>query len=149
MSILEASSSPWTARVLSILRIVAGLIFLTTGSGSLFGFPASDPPRPAPDPWTELWIGSVLQLVGGLALTLGLLTRPVAFVLAGEMAVAYFQFHFPKSFFPSVNGGTAAALSSLLFLYFSLAGAGPWSLDAKVARAEPRLVTGAADPARV
>src|SRR5262249_39400907 len=119
MSILEASSSPWTGRMLSVLRIVAGLLFVTYGTGTLFGIPASDPPRAVPDPMTESWIGAALQLVGGLAILFGLFTRPVAFVLAGEMAVAYFQFHFPASFFPSVNGGTAAVLYCFVYLYLT------------------------------
>ena len=77
------------------------------------------------------WFGGVLETFGGGLLLLGLFTRPVAFILSGEMAVAYFQFHFPKGFWPTMNGGMPAVLYCFLWFYFSAAGAGPWSLDAK------------------
>ena len=80
---------------------------------------------------TQIWIGGVLEVFGGGLILLGLFTRPVAFILSGEMAVAYFQFHFPNGFWPVVNGGVDAALYCFVWLYFSAAGAGPWSLDAK------------------
>jgi putative oxidoreductase len=80
---------------------------------------------------SQLWIGGVLELVGGALLLLGLFTRPAAFVLSGMMAVAYFQFHFPHSFWPTLNNGVPAVLYCFIWLYFSAAGAGPWSLDAK------------------
>jgi putative oxidoreductase len=79
---------------------------------------------------SQMWIGALLEIVGGTLLLVGLFTRPVAFVLAGEMAVAYFQFHYPTSFWPTVNQGMPAFLYSFVWLYFSAAGAGPWSLDA-------------------
>lgn len=79
---------------------------------------------------SQLGLGAVLEVVGGSLLVLGLFTRPVAFLLAGEMAVAYFQFHAPKGFWPTVNGGQLAILFCFVWLYFSAAGAGPWSLDA-------------------
>ena len=79
---------------------------------------------------SQLWIGGVLETFGGLLLLVGLFTRPVAFLLAGEMAVAYFQFHAPNGFWPTMNGGSAAVLYCFVWLYFSAAGAGPWSLDA-------------------
>ena len=87
---------------------------------------------------SEMGIGGLLEVFGGLAIVLGLFTRPVAFVLSGEMAVAYFQFHFPQSPFPTVNGGTPAVLYCFLYLYLCFAGGGAWSLDAAIARARRR-----------
>ena len=81
-------------------------------------------------PLSEVWIGGVLEVFGGVLVLVGLFTRPIAFVLSGEMAVAYFQFHFPQGFWPVMNGGVPAALYCFVWLYFSAAGAGPWSLDA-------------------
>lgn len=132
--IFEPAQSPWTGRMLAIFRIVAGLIFFSAGTMKVFGFPPGPPEMPAFDPLTQVGIGGLLEVVGGLAIVLGLLTRPVAFVLAGEMAVAYFQFHAPASFFPTVNQGIPAILYCFLFLYLTFAGAGPWSLDALIAR---------------
>jgi putative oxidoreductase len=134
MSIFEPSLSPWTGRMLSILRVVSGLIFITAGTTILFRYPPPPAPMPPFSLMSQLGIGGMLEMIGGLAITLGLFTRPVAFVLAGEMAVAYFQFHYPQSLFPTVNMGVAAALYCFLFLYFTFAGAGPWSLDALIAR---------------
>ncbi len=125
----------WTAsgpHLQSILRIAAALMFMLPGAMKLFAFPVGMPPNGATAPFlTQFWIGGALEVVGGALLALGLFTRPVAFVLSGEMAVAYFQFHFPQGFWPTVNGGMAAALYCFVWLYFSAAGAGPWSLDAK------------------
>lgn len=138
MSIFAPSPSPWTGRILSILRIVAGAIFLSAGTMKAFGYPASPMPMPPFDPMTQIGIGALLEVVGGLAIVLGLATRPVAFVLSGEMAVAYFQFHAPQSFFPTANNGTAAVLYCFSYLYLAFAGAGPWSLDALIARRASR-----------
>ena len=127
--------SVWTPRVLSILRIVAALIFFEHGSQKLLGFPPTDE-QPA---FLSLsWIAGVLELVGGALLALGLFTRPVAFVLAGEMAVAYWLAHAPRSFFPVENGGDAAILYCFVFLYVAFAGGGPWSVDALWAREQRR-----------
>jgi putative oxidoreductase len=136
MSILEPSPSPWTGRMLSLLRIMAGLIFITAGTTKMFGYPPPPAQMPPFSLMTQMGIGATLEVIGGLAITLGLFTRPVAFVLAGEMAVAYFQFHHPQSFFPTVNMGVAAVLYCFLFLYFTFVGAGPWSIDALLARAK-------------
>ncbi len=122
--------------MLSIFRIVAGLMFLSAGTMKLFGYPPSPGPMPPIALWSQLGVGGMLELVGGLAVTLGVLTRPVAFVLAGEMAVAYFQFHAPHAFFPTTNNGVPAVLYCFLFLYLMLAGAGPWSVDALIARSQ-------------
>jgi putative oxidoreductase len=128
MSILE--TSPWADRMLSVLRVVAGLVFVSAGTMKLFGYPPSPVSIPPFSLMSELGVGGLLETFGGLAIVLGVLTRPVAFVLAGEMAVAYFQVHVPRSFFPPVNGGMPAVLFCFLFLYLSFAGGGAWSLDA-------------------
>jgi putative oxidoreductase len=112
---------------LSIVRIVVGLLFLEHGSAKLLGFPA--PPNPVPAMMTLLWTQGVIELVGGLLLAIGLFTRPVAFILAGDMAVAYFMAHAPKNFFPLLNGGDAAILYCFIFLLFFVAGPGRWSVD--------------------
>jgi putative oxidoreductase len=118
----------WAPRVLSVLRIAAALFFMQHGMQKLFGLP----PRtaPAPEFLTLLWFAGVLEFAGGLLVLLGLFTRPVAFLLSGEMAVGYFIAHAPKSFFPALNGGDAAGLYCFIFLYLAVAGAGPWSADA-------------------
>ncbi|MFN2564939.1 MAG: DoxX family protein [Gemmatimonadaceae bacterium] len=142
MSIFEASRSPWTGRMLSVFRVVAGLIFVTSGTMKLFGYPPN--PMPGMEPialMSQMGVGGVLEVVGGLAIVLGVLTRPVAFVLAGEMAVAYFQFHAPQSFFPTNNGGIPAILYCFLYLHLMFAGAGPWSIDAMIARSRPERRT--------
>jgi putative oxidoreductase len=122
----------WAPRVLSILRIVAGLLFFEHGASKLLGFPPSD--HSGVDFLTLPWFAGVLELVGGALLFLGLFTRPVAFILSGEMAFAYWMAHAPKSPFPVVNGGDAAILYCFLFLYLAFAGGGPWSVDALLRR---------------
>ncbi len=126
-----AKWSAWAPYLQSVLRIVAALMFMLAGTMILFAFPAGIPPTGGTAPlMSQIWIGGVLELIGGALLFLGLFTRPVAFLLAGEMAVAYFQFHAPQAFWPTMNGGVAAVLYCFVWLYFSAAGAGPWSLDA-------------------
>ena len=123
--------SGWGPELQSLLRIVAALIFILSGTMKLFAFPAGIPPDGGTVPWlSQLGFGAALEVVGGGLVLIGLFTRPVAFVLSGEMAVAYFQFHFPGGFWPMVNGGIPAVLYCFVWLYFSAAGAGPWSLDA-------------------
>ena len=117
-------------KLLSVLRMVAGLLFLLAGTSKLFAFPVGLPPGVTVEFPSQIWIGGALEVVGGALLLLGLFTRPTAFILSGEMAVAYFQFHAPQGFWPTVNGGVPAVPDCFLFLYFSAAGAGPWSLDA-------------------
>jgi putative oxidoreductase len=115
----------WSSQLLSILRIVAGLGFIHHGVSKYFGLP------PFPMPLNPLlYTAGALELVGGTLIILGLFTRPVAFILSGMMAIAYFMAHAPKSFFPAVNGGEAAMLYAFIFLYFAAAGAGAWSIDA-------------------
>ncbi len=121
----------WAPRVLSILRIVAGLLFFEHGMSKLLGFPPSDH---SAEFLTLPWFAGVLELVGGALVLIGLFTRPVAFILSGEMAFAYWMAHAPKSPFPLVNGGDAAILYCFVFLYLAFAGGGPWSLDALLRR---------------
>lgn len=120
----------WSPRLLSMLRIVTGLLFLQHGMAKLIGFPhvaAFDNLQL----FTLLGLSGVLELVGGLLVTLGLFTRPTAFVLSGMMAVAYFMVHAPQNVFPLINQGELAVLYCFVFLYLAAAGPGPWSLDAK------------------
>lgn len=115
-----------------ILRVVASVMFLMAGTMKLFAWPMGIPPDGSTAAFgTQIWIGGFLEVVGGLLMLLGLFTRPVAFILSGQMAVAYFQFHQPQGFWPTQNGGVPAVLYCFLWLYYSAAGAGPWSLDAK------------------
>ena len=118
-------------RILSIVRIVAALLFMHVGSAKLFGVPVAVMPggRTAVA-WTLPWFAGVLEVFGGFLLLIGLFTRPVAFLLSGEMAVAYFKGHAPHGFWPVVNQGQPAILYCFLWLYYSAAGPGPWSLDA-------------------
>ncbi|QLP98867.1 MAG: DoxX family protein [Rhodoblastus sp.] len=118
----------YTPYALALLRIVAGLIFMLHGAQKLFGFPAVSAGG-MPPALSFMWFGGVLELVGGLLIALGLFTRPVAFVVSGEMAVAYWMFHAPKSFYPVLNGGDAAILYCFVFLLFVFAGPGAMSLD--------------------
>ena len=119
----------WGPRMLSVLRIVAALIFLEHGTMKLLGFPVGPPEQ------TNVALGSIpgiaglIELFGGTLLLLGLFTRPVAFILSGEMAVAYWMAHAPQSPFPAVNMGDAAILYCFIFLYLVFVGPGPWSLD--------------------
>jgi putative oxidoreductase len=121
----------WAPRLLSVLRVVAGFLFMQVGTAKLFAFPAAVMPDGGTAAVGSLaWFAGLLEVLGGPLLILGLFTRPVAFLLSGEMAIAYFYGHAPQGFWPVLNQGTDAALYSFLFLYFSAAGAGPWSLDA-------------------
>lgn len=123
------NSSPWSDRALAVLRIVAGAVFISYGTMKVFGVPHGAVAMPPFDPTSQLGVAGMLEVGGGIALVLGLLTRPIAFILCGEMAVAYFQGHFPQSPWPTVNNGVPAVLYCFLFLYFAFAGAGAWSLD--------------------
>jgi putative oxidoreductase len=117
----------WTPRLLSVLRIITAFLFMSHGMQKILGVPV---PRPeAVDLWSRSGIAGQLELVGGLLLLLGLFTRPVAFILSGEMAFAYFIAHAPQSFWPLINRGELAVLYCFVFLYLCVAGGGPWSLD--------------------
>ncbi len=121
----------WTPHLLSVLRIFAAFLFMQVGTAKLFALPGAVMPDGGTAPLGSLaGIAGVLETFGGLLLLIGLFTRPVAFLLSGEMAVAYFYAHAPQGFWPVLNQGAPAALYSFLFLYLSAAGAGPWSVDA-------------------
>ncbi|EYD74416.1 putative membrane protein [Rubellimicrobium mesophilum DSM 19309] len=119
-------------RMLSVLRFVSALTFFAHGTQKVLWFPVSEMHPPV---GSIFWIAGVLELVGGALLMLGLFTRPVAFILSGLMAAAYFIAHAPQSLYPALNGGDAAILYCFAFLYFVFAGGGVWSLDALLARA--------------
>jgi putative oxidoreductase len=120
------SVAEWEPRVLSVLRFVVGLLFMEHGLAKLFGFPTS---AMHPAMFQLLWFAGVIETVGGFMLAIGLFTRYVAFLMSGEMAIGYFNSHFPKSFFPLVNGGDAAVLYCFIFFYIFVAGGGCWSAD--------------------
>jgi putative oxidoreductase len=110
--------------VLSILRIIVALLFLEHGLQKYFGFPSAGPPMTS-----LLYVQGVIEIVGGILLLVGAYTRVVAFILAGDMAAAYFMAHFPLSFFPALNGGDAAVLFCFVFFYLLFAAGGSWSVD--------------------
>ncbi len=115
--------------VLSILRIIAGFLFLQHGTQKLFGYPM--PPPGGKPPVVSLYgIAGLLEFIGGILVMIGFVTRPVAFILSGEMAVAYFMVHAPQGFWPTKNEGETAVFYCFLFLYFVFVGPGPWSIDA-------------------
>ena len=122
-----------------LLRVVAGLVFVQAGGMILFGWFGGMPGGATVPLLSQTGIGGALEFFGGVAMILGLLTRPVAFVLSGEMAVAYFQFHQPQGTWPIQNQGVPAVLLCFIFLFFAAHGAGPWSLDG--ARSRRREVT--------
>ena len=129
---LTAKWSTWGPYLQSVLRVAAASMFILFGTMKLFAILAGVSPAGGTVPLiSQMGLGAILEVFGGGLLLVGLFTRPVAFLLAGEMAVAYFQFHAPQGFWPTMNGGVAAALYCFIWLYFSAAGAGPWSLDAR------------------
>lgn len=121
----------WEPRVLSILRIMVGLLFMEHGTAKLLGFP---PGPAAPAMFSLLWCAGVIEMVGGALVALGLFTRVAAFIMSGEMAVGYFMSHAPRNFFPLLNQGDAAVLYCFIFLYLAVAGGGCWSLDRVIMR---------------
>lgn len=133
MSITERWVS-WAPQILSLLRIAASLMFINAGTVKLFSFPDPMPGGFTAPLLSQTGIGGILEFFGGILLLVGLYTRPLAFVMSGMMAVAYFQFHFPMGFFPSKNMGVPAALYCFVWLYFSSAGAGIWSVDSLLER---------------
>lgn len=122
-------TTTWAPRALSVLRIMAGLLFMAHGTQKLLGFPASGDGAGGPLPTMMLIAGSI-ELVAGALIAIGLFTRPAAFLASGLMAFAYFIAHAPQSFFPVLNGGDAAVLFCFVFLYLAAAGGGEWSIDA-------------------
>ena len=117
----------WRPRVLSLVRIISAFLFMAHGTQKLFGFPAEQ--RYPFELFSLSGAAGVLEVVGGLLLLIGLFTRPVAFILSGQMAVAYFLVHAPQGFWPLNNGGELAAMFSFVFLYFVFAGGGSLSVD--------------------
>ena len=119
----------WAPRALSVLRIMMGLMIIEHGMGKLLGWPPVAA-YAGIKLFSLLGLAGIIELVGGALLIIGLFTQPVAFILSGEMAVAYFMVHAPRSFFPLINGGALAIIYCFAFLYLSSAGGGPWSVDA-------------------
>ena len=127
----------FSPQLLSILRIVAAFCFILHGTVKLFNFPV-EPGTPARElaMFSLPWFAGVLEVFGGALLLIGLFTRPVAFLLSGEMAVAYFKAHAPNGFWPTLNHGEGAVLFCFIWLYIAAAGPGPWSVDAAMRRRE-------------
>jgi putative oxidoreductase len=126
----------WAPYLLSLLRMVVAFLFIQVGAAKLFAFPAAVMPGGGTAPLTSLpGIAGALEVFGGALIMLGLFTRPVAFLLSGEMAFAYFLGHAPQGFWPVLNQGQPAVFYCFFYLYLSAAGAGPWSLDARRNRA--------------
>ena len=119
--------SKYMPELLSIVRLVIGLLFLEHGSSKLFDFPHAAMAQPSMG--SLIWFQGVIELVGGALFAVGFLTRPVAFILAGDMAVAYFMAHASKGFYPMLNGGDAAILYCFVFLIYFVAGPGRWAAD--------------------
>ncbi len=130
MNSLEARLASYAPQVLSILRIMAGLLFLSAGLQKWFGFPNAVPAYASLKPFSLIGIAGLIECVGGALLTVGLYTRAAAFIMSGEMAVAYFLNRPARGFMPIANGGTLEVLFCFVFFYLLFAGAGPWSLDA-------------------
>ena len=120
----------WSGPLHAILRIVTGLLLLEHGTSKYFNFPPTEYFANGVEVFSLMGLAGALEIIGGILIIIGLFTRITAFVLAGFTATAYFMAHAPNSFFPLVNNGDAAILYCFIFLYFSAAGAGPWSLDA-------------------
>jgi putative oxidoreductase len=126
----------WSPYLLSLLRIIVAFLFMQFGTAKVFAFPAAVMPGGGTAAAGSLpWVAGMLETFGGLLILLGWFTRPVAFLLSGEMAFAYFMGHAPQGFWPVLNQGHPAILFCFVYLYFSAAGAGPWSLDAARNRA--------------
>lgn len=124
---MEQLSFVWRPRILSVMRIVTGFLFMQHGGQKILGFPA--PARSEFDLFSLSGVAGSLELFGGFLIVIGLFTRPTAFVLSGLMAFAYFIAHAPRGFWPILNGGELAAMYCFVFLYLSIAGAGEWSID--------------------
>ena len=129
MNLLTPLPSPWPDRFLALLRIIAALIFISVGSMKVFHYPVGPFPMPPFNPLTMIGFAGLLEVVGGAAILLGLFTRPIAFILSGEMACAYFMGHASQSFWPGINMGSPAILFCFLFLYLFAAGPGAWSQE--------------------
>jgi putative oxidoreductase len=131
---LQALETVWAPRVLSIARVVTALLFMAHGTQKLLNFPPRANNAPGPDLFSLYGLAGSLEIVGGILLVFGLFTRPVAFILSGEMAFAYWMSHAPRAMYPVLNGGDAAILYCFWFLYLAFAGGGAWSLDRMLSR---------------
>jgi putative oxidoreductase len=120
-------AASWAPRMLSVLRIITGLMFFAHGTSKYFGFPGNGGNARM---FSLMGLAGLIELIGGTLVTAGLFTRIAAFIMSGEMALAYFMGHFSKSFYPIVNGGELAIMFCFVFLYIAAAGPGPWSIDA-------------------
>ncbi len=125
----QKTRSTWSPRILSVMRIVVAFLFLVHGSQKLFGIPSSGQPFHSLDPFSLIWFAGIIECFGGGLLFLGIFTRPVAFLLSGEMAVAYFKAHAPYGLLPLLNHGELAVIYCFVFFYLIFAGGGAWSLD--------------------
>jgi putative oxidoreductase len=134
METIAATMAAWAPRALSVLRIITGLMIIEHGMAKLLGWPVV-PAFAQLKLFSLLGLAGTIELVGGALLILGLFTQPAAFIVSGEMAVAYFMVHEPRSFFPLINGGSLAIIYCFACLYLSTAGAGPWSVDATMKQA--------------
>jgi putative oxidoreductase len=149
MANLDSFHTRWAPRLLSVLRIVAAFLFMQHGLQKLFGVLVPTPAPGAPSShgtfslFSLTGVAGILEFGGGILLLIGLFTRPVAFILSGMMAVAYFMAHAPNGFWPILNRGELAALYSFVFLYLAVAGGGEWSLDRLLRRNRPVSETGA------
>ena len=124
---MEKVLTPFRPHIYALLRFAAGLLFFLHGLPKLFGGFG----RPAPvELMSQMGLAGIIEVIGGAMIALGLFTSPVAFLASGQMAVAYFQAHAPRGFWPIANGGEAAVLFCFVFLYFAAAGSGKWSIDA-------------------
>ncbi len=130
----SAFAATATQATYALLRVVAGLLFTQAGGMKLFGWFGGLPAGVTAHVFSQLWIGGVLEFFGGLAIMLGLFTRPVAFILSGEMAVAYWQFHAPQGAWPILNHGEPAVLLCFIYLFMAAAGGGDWSVDGLLRR---------------
>jgi putative oxidoreductase len=126
---METTLNAWAPRILSVLRIFAGLELMQHGTAKILAFPTVQMFANV-QIGSLMGVGGLIELIGGVLFVIGLLTRPVAFILSGFAAVAYFMVHAAQGFFPILNGGELAALYCFVFLYFVFAGPGPWSVDA-------------------
>jgi len=139
----ETQRPGWPGAIHSLLRVVTGALFIQHGVQKLFGLlvSANHAWNGPPPVFSQFWFAGVLEVFGGILIVVGLFTRPVAFLLSGEMAVAYFQAHFPRNFWPVLNGGENVVLFCFVFFYLFVTGAGPYSFDALLgARRHTRAV---------
>jgi putative oxidoreductase len=139
MSNLDSTLAGWAPRMQSVLRIITGFLLMAHGAQKLFGFLAP-PGMPAATMGSLMWVAGVLEFFGGLLFLIGLFTRPVAFILSGLLAVAYFMAHAPGGFWPLQNKGEPAVLYCFVFLFFAVAGGGAWAVDRLIRRGRGRAV---------